>query len=53
MARDWWITNVDFAYHFCVQFLQNVRRNVDEEIPNSPAEILRAKQELENQGLTN
>ena len=44
-----WISHIIFAYNF----YKMVRRNVDEEIPNSPAEILRAKQELENQGLTN
>ena len=44
-----WISHIIFAYNF----YKMVRRNVEEEIPNSPAEILRAKQELENQGLTN
>ncbi|WP_318640291.1 cbb3-type cytochrome c oxidase subunit I [Flavobacterium ardleyense] len=44
-----WISHIIFAYNF----YKMVRRNVDEEIPNSPAEILRAKQELENHGLTN
>src|SRR5690606_9344032 len=35
-----WISHIIFAYNF----YKMVRRNVDEEIPNSPAEILRAKQ---------
>jgi cytochrome c oxidase cbb3-type subunit 1 len=44
-----WLSHILFAYNFYVM----VRKREEIEIPKSPSEILRAKQELDNQTITN